>query len=176
MEQLSQQVNGISHFETWENSNNRFWGQHDHQSSPKPGGSLNNFIPKTVKLDFPKYEGREDPTKWICKVEKYFTLHDIAESDKVTLASFYLDGDADLWFQILEHELIYVTWEDFKNGIQSRFGPNQFEDHFGELIKLRQAGSVVEYQGKFERLLAKSGFLTQEKKVSYFVASLKDSI
>lgn len=50
------------------------------------------------------------------------------------LVLFYLDGDADLWFQLLEHELIYVTWEDYKNEIQSRFGPNQFEDHFDQLI------------------------------------------
>ena len=126
MERLSQQISGKLLAEMGENSDNRFKGQREHHSSPRTGGSLNNFVPRTIKLDFPKYEGRDDPTPWVCKAEKYFTLHDIAESDKVTLASFYLDGDAGLWFQMLEQELIYVTWEDFKNGIQSRFGSNQF--------------------------------------------------
>ncbi|KAL5569831.1 hypothetical protein UlMin_026406 [Ulmus minor] len=169
VEKLSQQVFGKSHGDIGENSNNRFRVKTDQYSPQKSRGSFSNFIPKTVKLDFPKYEGSDDPTKWLCKAKKYFVLHEIAESDKVTLASFYLDGDADLWFQMLEQELLYVTWKDFKNGIISRFGPNQFEDHFGELIKLRQTSSVVEYQSKFERLLAKVGSLAPEKKVSCFL-------
>ena len=58
--------------------------------------------------------------------------------------------------------------EDFKHGLFSRFGPNQFEDPFSELIKLYQTGSVLEYQGKFEKLLAKAGPLTQDLQVSFF--------
>ena len=46
------------------------------------------------------------------------------------MASFYLEGDAQLWFQILEGELIHVTGEDHKPGIFSLFSPNQFEDPF----------------------------------------------
>ncbi|KAH7572579.1 hypothetical protein JRO89_XS04G0276900 [Xanthoceras sorbifolium] len=77
-----------------------------------------------VKLDFPRYDGRDDPTTWIRRANKYFQLHDIAKLDKVTLASFLLE----------------------------------------ELIKLRQIGFVVDYQCKFERLLAKIGLLAPEKK------------
>ena len=29
-------------------------------------------------------------------------LHEIIETDKVALASFYLHGDAELWFQMIE--------------------------------------------------------------------------
>ena len=39
----------------------------------------------------------------------YFSLHDIVEFDEVNLASFYLEDDAQLWFQMLEMELIYIT-------------------------------------------------------------------
>ena len=44
----------------------------------------------------------------------------------------------------------------------ARFGPNQYEDHFSKLITLRQMGSVLEYQSKFERGLARVGALSQE--------------
>ncbi|KAJ0009667.1 hypothetical protein Pint_33583 [Pistacia integerrima] len=56
------------------------------------------------------------------------------------------------------------------------FGPNQFEDPFGELTQLRQTGSVIEYQCKFERWLAKAGALTQDRKVTCFIIGLRDSI
>ncbi|KAH7543989.1 hypothetical protein JRO89_XS15G0078500 [Xanthoceras sorbifolium] len=71
---------------------------------------------------------------WLCRAEKYFSLHEIAESDKVSLVSFYLEGDGQLWFQMLEQEQLYVTWEDFKNGLQTRFGPNQFVDPFDKKV------------------------------------------
>ena len=35
-----------------------------------------------------------------------------------------------------------------------------FEDPFSELIKLYRTGSVLEYQGKLEKLLAKAGPFT----------------
>ncbi|KAK0587236.1 hypothetical protein LWI29_019561 [Acer saccharum] len=107
---------------------------------------------------------------------RFRTPNSRVESDKVSLASYYLEGDSQLWFQMLEQEQLYVTWEDFKNGLQTRFGPNQFVDPFGELIQLRQTGTVVEYQARFEKLLAKVGSLAPDKKVSCFVTGLKDSI
>ena len=61
------------------------------------------------------------------------------------LASFYLEGEAQLGFQMLQQEMFYSNWEDFKNKIFSRFGPNQFE-HFSGLIKLWKIDTVVEYQ------------------------------
>ena len=60
---------------------------------------------------------------------------------------------------MLKQKLLYVLWEDFTHRIVPRFGPNQFEDQFSELIKLRQHRSVLEYQGKFERQLARVGVL-----------------
>ncbi|KAJ0077699.1 hypothetical protein Patl1_35564 [Pistacia atlantica] len=42
--------------------------------------------------------------------------------------------------------------------------------------QLRQPGSVIEYQCKFERWLAKAGALTQDRKVTCFIIGLRDSI
>ena len=87
-------------------------------------------------IDFPYYDGHDDPITWVYRAKKYFSLHEIVEYDKVTLASFYLEGDAQLWFQILKVKLVYVTWEDLKRGVFFLIGPNHFEDPFSELIRL----------------------------------------
>ncbi|GMN58129.1 hypothetical protein TIFTF001_027216 [Ficus carica] len=133
MEQLHQQVSDKVK-DDGEHSANKSGGRGGNNSGINAFGSLNSFVPKTMKIDFPRYDGRDEPTTWVCGAEKYFSLHDIRESDKVTLASFYLKGDAQLWFQMLEGELTYVTWEELEHGIFSCFGPNQFEDPFSELI------------------------------------------
>ena len=91
---------------------------------------------KMVQLDFPWYDGKDDPITWLRRINKYFQFHDIAESNKVILRSFYLEEDALLLYQILEQETLYVTWVDFRDKLFSQFGPNQFEDWFSELTKL----------------------------------------
>ena len=63
-------------------------------SSPMDASFLCKFIPKIVKLDFPRYDRKQDPTIWICKANKYFRLYEIAKLEKVMLGSFYLEGDA----------------------------------------------------------------------------------
>ncbi|KAH7516502.1 hypothetical protein FEM48_Zijuj10G0141800 [Ziziphus jujuba var. spinosa] len=179
LEKISQLFLGRNTQEMGENStpgSHRFQGKTAHSAPQRTTTSLSNFIPMTVKLDFPKYDGKEDPTTWVCSVDHFFALHEITEANKVTLASFYLEGDTQLWFQMLEQEIMYVTWEELKNGLFTRFGSNQFEDQFGELIKLRQTGTVLDYQSAFEKLLSKVRPLSQERKVSCFTTRLKDSI
>lgn len=92
------------------------------------------------------------------------------------MASFHLEGDAQPWFQVLKQEAIYISWDEFKKGLYSKFGPNQFADYFGELTKLQQTGIVLEYQNKFERLLAKVGSFPQATQVSCFISGLKTNI
>ncbi|KAK0580835.1 hypothetical protein LWI29_006834 [Acer saccharum] len=129
-----------------------------------------------MKLDFPRFNGAEDPTSWWCRAEQFFQLHGTSIADYVSLASFHLEGDAQLWYQLLKQEKESITWAEFKEGLFARFGPNQFVDFFGELTKLRQIGTVKDYQTTFEKLLAKVGTLPQDRQVSCFVSGLHDNI
>ncbi|KAL5790845.1 hypothetical protein ACOSQ2_005733 [Xanthoceras sorbifolium] len=133
-------------------------------------------MPKTVKIDFPRYDGKGDPTIWLYKVEQFFQLHEIRASDRIELASFHLEGNAHLWYQLLKQELTIVSWEDFKDGLNSRYGPNQYLDFFSKLTRLQQTDSVQKYQDRFEKLLAKVGPLEQARQVSCFVDGLRESI
>jgi hypothetical protein len=87
-----------------------------------------------------------------------------------------LEGEAQLWFQIILHEERDLGWAEFKEGLLTRFGPNQFYDPFGELTKLQQERSVKEYQTRFESLLSKIGPLPQYQQVNCFIGGLKKVI
>jgi hypothetical protein len=92
------------------------------------------------------------------------------------MASFHLEGEAQLWYQLLLREGKEIGWVELKEGLFVRFGPSQFYDPFGELTKLQQEGSIREYQLKFESLLSKVGTLSPSQQVSCFISSLKEVI
>ena len=134
-----------------------------------------SYAPRLVKLNFPKFRRSEEPTSWKCRAEQFFRFHETPAEDQVALASFHLEGEAQLWYQLLQQETDTTTWATFKTGLLARYGPTQFYDHFGELTKLQQT-STVKYQSRFEQLLAKVGYLPPPRKVSCFVSGLKESI
>jgi len=35
-------------------------------------------FPKVAKLNFPKYDGTEDPTSWVCRAEQFFEFQNTA--------------------------------------------------------------------------------------------------
>ncbi|XP_012077775.1 uncharacterized protein LOC105638562 [Jatropha curcas] len=114
-----------------------------------------------VKLDFLRFDEKEDATSWICQAEQFFQFHRTPDEDRVEIASFHMIGDAQLWYQLLKQENPSVTWAEFKEGFYLRYGLNQLIDFFGELSKLQQQGSVQSYQVQFKKLLAKVGQLSQ---------------
>lgn len=143
---------------------------------PNGEGSSGSYLPRLVKLEFPRYNGEDDPTSWICRADQFFSFHQTPEEDRVPLASFNLEGDAQLWFQLMKEEHTVVTWADFKEGLHNRYGPTQFQDFFGELSKLQQTSSVRDYQTQFERLLVRVGRLSTEHQIGCFTSGLKDTI
>jgi hypothetical protein len=60
----------------------------------------NSSFPKVAKLNFPKFDGTEDPTSWVCRAEQFFEFQNTVEDDKVVLAAYHLEGEAQLWYQL----------------------------------------------------------------------------
>jgi len=69
------------------------------------GERLQAFRRPHVKLDFPRFNGEEDPTSWVCRAEQFFRFQGTHEEDKAALASFHL-GERDDTFKILG-----LTWQ-----------------------------------------------------------------
>ena len=140
------------------------------------GSSNNQSYAPRLELDFPRFNGTEDPTSWLCRAEQFLRFHEIPMEDQVSLASFHLEGEAQLWYQLLQQESDSINWTTFKAGLLARYGPTQFYDYFGELTKLQQTSTVKEYQSRFEQLLAKVGHLPTVRQVSCFVSGLKEGV
>lgn len=79
-----------------EGSVNRNWGPQGQGGAGYAGGLV---APKLAKLDFPCYDGSEDPTLWICRAEQFFEFQGTSLENQVKLAAYHLENDAQLWFQ-----------------------------------------------------------------------------
>lgn len=141
-----------------------------------PSNNQGTYIPRLVKLNFLRFDGSEDPTSWLCRVGQFFDFHNTQEVDHVTLASFHLEGEAQMWYQLFKEDQTEVHWEAFKEGLLARYGPTQFEDFFGDLTKLKQLGTVHDYHTQFEHLLSRAGKLAQVQQVGCFVSGLNEGI
>ena len=114
------------------------------ESSTNIGFSLfSNF--HGLKRDSPHFNG-DDLTRRIYGEKQYFSLHNTFDVNKVPLASFHLEHEALQWFRWYIKAHAEPNWTDFSQLLLQRFGPSAFDDFTGALTKLRQTGTVREYQ------------------------------
>ena len=134
---------------------------------------------KTAKLEFPRFEGG-DPTEWFARVDQFFEFQATAETQKVRLASFHLEGEANQWWRWMSRtfreENRAVTWAVFEEELWARFGPTDGEDFDEALSHIRQDKSLREYQQEFEKLGNRVQGWTQKALVGTFMGGLKSEI
>jgi hypothetical protein len=74
-----------------------------------------NFVLKTnhfPKIDMRKFDGK-DPITWILQMEQLFDMHDVSHTQKVRIASLYLETNHIMWYQWLCSLKSLVTWTIF---------------------------------------------------------------
>lgn len=96
--------------------------------------------------------------------------------EMVTLATFHILEEAQLWFDQLEQEKTNLNWERFRECCHVRFGSPMTSNSLGELANLKHTGSVEKYQSQFQSLLPRTYDLTPCQQVSLFIARLKEDI
>lgn len=67
-------------------------------SSAHPPSSSPHTPPYRLKLEVPHFEGT-DLVGWIFKINQFFNYHATSEPERLTIASFYIDGPTLMWFQ-----------------------------------------------------------------------------
>lgn len=109
-----------------------------------------------------------------------FELQSTPEAQKVSLASYHLEGEANQWWQWIrrtfEEEERALSWENFKDELSARFGPSECEDFDEALSRIRQVGSLRDYQREFECLGNRVHGWTQRALVGTFMGGLKTDI
>ena len=163
------------------NANDRNGGVRNNRDNSKGQmeGGQQMFLSKLAKLEFPRYSGN-DPTEWFNKVDQFFEYQGIPEAQKVSLTSFHLEGEANLWWQWLRRsyseEGKEVAWADFEEELWARFGPTECEDFDEALSRVKQMGSLRDYQREFEKLGNRVQGWTQKALVGTFMGGLKSEI
>ncbi|XP_058757342.1 uncharacterized protein LOC131630580 [Vicia villosa] len=103
------------------------------------------------KIELSYFDGT-DALEWLFQAEQFFAFYSIPYENRLPMAAFYMKGDALGWYKWMFQSNELTTWEAFSKALELRFGPSTYENHQAQLFKLRQHGSVTEYQASFEKL------------------------
>ena len=136
------------------------------------GEHHNDRPPKFQKMDFPKYDGTKDPLTFINRCESYFHQQRIMEEEKVWMASYNLDDEAQLWYMQVQTDEGTPSWRRFTELLNLRFGPPLRSAPLFELADCRRTGTVAEYQARFQALLPRAGHLDEAQRVQLFTGGL----
>ncbi|KAA8524177.1 hypothetical protein F0562_010393 [Nyssa sinensis] len=180
--QLKEVLDSLSGFHlSWEKSSQNY----GEKGSTSRGGHNREegFHPHNhsqfTKMDFPKFSG-DDPTKWLSRASQYFEFQETVEEQKVALASFHLEGEANQWWQWLKQvqrdEGLEITWSLFEREIMTRFGPTEYECFDEALSRVKQTGTLRDYQREFERLANRVAGWPQSALIGTFLGGLRDEI
>ncbi|KAK2362202.1 cleavage and polyadenylation specificity factor subunit [Trifolium repens] len=109
----------------------------------------------------PKFSGEGGPDTadlWLQAIERIFGAIHCPEGEKVTLATYQLQGSSEYWWGntrlIMGAAYEEINWENFKRRFLAKYFPETARERYGEeFLQLRQGGMNVEaYAKKFESL------------------------
>lgn len=104
-----------------------------------------------MKLNVPCFDS-QDPLGWIFKIQQFFDYQGVGDTDRLTVASFYMEGSALCCYQWMSRDGFLTSWSTMLQALESRFAPSYYDDPYGALFKIQQRGTVNEYLSEFERL------------------------
>lgn len=87
-----------------------------------------------------------------------------------------MKGDALSLFKWMYQNHQLFDWNSFTKALELRFGPSTYANHQAELFKLRQTGSVSEYQAQFEKLGNRVIGLPAKALLNCFISGLNTEI
>ncbi|VFQ69737.1 unnamed protein product [Cuscuta campestris] len=146
--------------------------------SPGGAGDSSSTTPSHLpkpKLEAPKTDG-SDPLRWLYKVQEYFAFYETPVAERLRCVTLMLEGPAADWFRWRMNGKLITGWLDFMEQFKLRFDPLHYVDYFGQLVKLRQRGSVLDYQTDFEKILQHVTGASEANLVSLFHSGLKSHL
>jgi hypothetical protein len=135
-------------------------------------GLKTNHVPR---IDMRKFDGKDTIT-WILQMEQLFDLHNVPHTQKVRIASLYLEPNLFVWYRWLCSRKSLVTWTIFTEEIIAHYEDTRSNTLFSQLINLKQKGSVTEHIENFQRLNIKVIDILDEHLIDVFIGTLNDNI
>ena len=107
-------------------------------------------------------------------MEQYFDLHDMQPSQKVHIASLYLEPNQFVWYIWLCSHKPLVTWSIFTEEIIAHYEYTNRNTSFSHLINLKQKGPMAEHIKDFQKLNIMVTNTLEEHRIDVFIRTLKD--
>ncbi|XP_019447282.1 PREDICTED: uncharacterized protein LOC109350506 [Lupinus angustifolius] len=130
---------------------------------------------KWRKLEIPIFSG-DDAFGWTQRLERYFLLKDVTETERMQATLVALEGKALCWYQWWSRCTPNPTWEGFKLVVVRRFQPSMVQNPLEQLLALKQLGTVEEYVEEFEKFVGALREIDQEFVRGIFLNGLKEEI
>jgi hypothetical protein len=127
------------------------------------------------KIDMRKFDGK-DPVTWILQMEQYFDLHNVQNTQKVRIATLYLEPNQFVWYRWLCSRKQIVTWAIFMEEMIAHYEDTKSNTFFSQLINLKQKGSMMEHIEDFQKLNIRVKDIPEEHRIDVFIGTLKDNI
>ncbi|XP_050369689.1 uncharacterized protein LOC126787821 [Argentina anserina] len=155
------------------------------KSTAPHAGHNEGGITHKVKIPEPKFFNGERSAKvlenFIWDMEHYFKNAHIPETEKVSIASMYLEGDAKLWWRMVEQQAEQSenmqsldTWDAVKGELRSQFMPCNSAWMAREALRnLRMGSSIRSYIKEFCSLMLDIQNMAEEDKLFSFMAGLQ---
>jgi hypothetical protein len=135
-------------------------------------GLKTNHVPKIYMR---KFDGN-DLITWILQMEQFFDLHNVPHTQKIRIASLYLEPNKFVWYRWLCAHKSLVTWTIFTEEMIAHYEDTRTNTFFIQLINLKQKGSVTEHIENFQRLNIKVTNIPDEHLIDVFIGTLNDNI
>ncbi|GKE78986.1 ty3-gypsy retrotransposon protein [Tanacetum coccineum] len=123
-------------------------------------------------MDVPKFS-RVYPKSWIFAITKYFSLLNTPTDEGLKIVGFNLEGADAEWFQWMTRNGLITTWARFEESMRNCFGPSEYKDLNGVLLKLLQLGTVKDYQREFEKLMNRATDIPDSLLIFFYISRLK---
>ncbi|KAL4575031.1 hypothetical protein LXL04_021871 [Taraxacum kok-saghyz] len=127
------------------------------------------------KVDMLTFD-RKDPDGWILQAERYFTIYQLIDEEKIEAAVLSLNGDALAWYRWTNRQQELRTWEEIKAMLLKRFRPIHGGDLYEQWPALVQTGTTDEYVRRFIELSAPLEGVTEHVALGNFLNGLKAPI
>ena len=85
-------------------------------------------------------------------MEQYFNHHNVQNTQKVRIATLYLEPNQFVWYQWLCSRKKIITWSIFMEEMMAHYEDTKSNTFFSQLINLKQKGSMVELIEDFPKI------------------------
>src|SRR5271168_681135 len=108
-------------------------------------------------------------------MEQFFDLNNVQNTQKVRIATLYLEPNQFVWYQWLCSRKQFITWAIFTEELIAHYEDTKSNTFFSQLISLKQNGSIMEHI-EFQKLNIRIKDILEGHRIDVFIGSLKDNI